>query len=400
MIKNTTTTNNKTNRVIKTFNICVLSMAVALVATGCNKTIKAKVNEPTKLVKLEQSIDVVSPVLSTSVSEKSKFSEVNRLEVGFDGNQVVAASGSGTVASYNLSGQSLWAVDLDEDIVGGVSFDAQSQTAIVTTKSANVVAIDTSNGNIRWQNRLEGTVLAPALVANNRVVLSGNDGIMHGLAIQTGESIWQFSTQTPGISVRGTAKPVLLDANTALVASADGRLHAIDIVSGVPKWSRRVGVPSGASEIQRMTDVDGSPVIDNNQLFAVSYSGQLIGVDLNSRQILFVEEAASKNSLAVIGNAVITTTLDGMVKAFNRQTGQLLWESKDLAYRKLSNPVTVGRYIAIGDLDGVVHFLSPQDGKIVSRISTKGAVNNLTVHSGYLLTQTTSGQVNVWRVIR
>ncbi|MUG33021.1 MULTISPECIES: outer membrane protein assembly factor BamB [Psychrobacter] len=398
-MQNNKTPNSRAGVIAQASKISLLCVSIALVS-ACGKTIKPEQHKPTKLVQLEQSVNVVEPVLQTNVSGRSKLADVNRFEVGFDGKQIVAASNSGKVSSYGLNGQALWSTDLKEDIVGGVAFDGASQTAVVTTKSARVVALNTADGSIKWQNKLSGTVLAPALIHNNRVLLSANDGVMHGLSLQTGESIWKFTTQTPSISVRGSAKPTLLDQRTALLGGADGRLHAVDIEAGIPLWNRRVGIPSGASEIQRMTDIDGTPTVDQGQLLAVSYSGQLLAADLASGQVTFLQEAASKNSLAVTDRAVISTTLDGKVKAYNRQTGELLWENDDLAYRQLSNPERVGNYIAIGDLDGVVHFLSPEDGRIVSRTQTKGAINKLTSASGYLLTQTKSGQVSVWRMAR
>ena len=396
--------NNKTQSttasvIFQASKITVLCASIALVA-ACGKTIKPEKHEPTKLVQLEQSVAVVEPIFQASLSNKSKLADVNRFEVGFDGRQVIAASSSGQVEAFDLQGQELWKTDLKEDIVGGVAFDSTTQTAIVSTKSARIVALDASNGSIKWENKISGTVLSPALIQGNRVVLSANDGVMHGLSLQTGESIWQFATQTPSISVRGSAKPTLLNNQTAILGGADGRLHAVDIETGIPQWNRRVGIPSGASEIQRMTDIDGTPIVDRGQLLAVSYSGQLLAADLASGQVSFLQEAASKNSLAVIDNLVISTTLDGVVKAFNRQTGQLVWENENLAYRNLSNPEVVGGYIAIGDLEGVVHFLSPEDGRIVSRTKTKGPINKLTSESGYLLTQTKDGQVSVWRQVR
>lgn len=383
----------------KASKITVLCASIALVA-ACTKTIEPEKHDPTKLVQLEQSINVVEPVFQTSLKNNSKLSDVNRFEVGFDGSKVVVASSSGQVAGYGLDGQALWNNDLEEDIVGGVAFDASTQTAIVTTKSARVVALDASNGAIKWETKVSGTVLAPALIQSNRVILSANDGVMHGLSLQTGESIWQLTTQTPSISVRGSAKPTLLDDRTVLFGGADGRLHAVDIESGIARWNRRVGIPSGASEIQRMTDIDGTPTVDRGQLLAVSYSGQLLAADLASGRVSFLQEAASKNGLAVTDKVVVTTTLDGLVKAFDRQTGELVWENEALAYRELSNPVVVGDFIAIGDLEGVVHFLSTDDGRIVSRAKTKGAINKLTSESGYLLTQTESGQVSIWRMTR
>lgn len=379
--------------------ITVLCASIALLA-ACGKTIKPEEHKPTKLVQLEQAVTVVEPVFQKSIGDRAKLAEVNRFEVGFDGRQLVVASGAGKVESYALNGQSLWSVDLKEDIVGGVAFDSSSQTVVVTTKSARVVALNSTNGQLKWENKISGTVLASALIHNNRVVLSANDGVMHGLSLQSGQSIWQFATQTPSISVRGSAKPTLLDKQTALIGGADGRLHAVDIESGIPKWNRRVGIPSGASEIQRMTDIDGTPTVDRGQLLAVSYSGQLLSANLANGQVTFLQEAASKNSLAVTDNAVITTTLDGKVKAFDRLTGEPLWENEALTYRQLSNPQLIGNFIAVGDLEGVVHLLSPENGRIISRTQTKGAITKLTAESGYLLTQTKTGQVSVWRLAR
>ena len=238
------------------------------------------------------------------------------------------------------------------------------------------MAFDSTTGEKRWQQQLSGSVLTPALITNNRVILSANNGFLHGLSLQTGQSIWQFATQVPAISVRGSAAPTLLDSSTALLATADGRLHAVTTDSGLPQWSRRVGVGSGSSEIERMSDVDGKPIVDQNQMFAISYSGQLLGVDLASGQVLFVNEIASLKALAVNSQQVIATCLDGKVVAYDRSSGAMLWESDELAYRHLTNPVMIGNYIAVGDLDGVVHLFDPASGKIVSRVETKGALRS------------------------
>ena len=300
--------------------------------SACNRGIKPEVNEPTKLVKLSQNVAVVSPVMTSSVSAKDK-NDTGRLQVGLvpgvqtaNGTMTLAvtASPDGKVSAQSLAGKGAWQIDLNESILSGVSISEDGNTAIISTKSAKMIALNTATGAMRWQTTLKGTVLAPALIHANRVIVMSNDGVVHGLSEQTGDVVWQFATQTPPISVRGSAMPTLLDDKTALIASSDGRLHAIDIATGVPAWSRRVGIPSGASEVERMTDVDATPTVDNGQLFAVSYSGQLVGVDLASRQILFIDDLASRSALAVADGAVVVTTLDGEVRALDRDTGATL----------------------------------------------------------------------------
>jgi len=123
-------------------------------------------------------------------------------------------------------------------------------------------------------------------------------------------------------------------------------------------------------------------------------------VSLDSRQVMFVNELASLKSLAINKQQVIATSLEGKVAAYDRLTGQTLWESEALAYRHLTNPIMIGNYIAVGDLEGIVHLFDPATGNIVSRVETKGALTNLQVQGNRLMTQSTSGQVAIWQLVR
>lgn len=398
-IRSNKTINAKTVRSTAMHVAVIAIMATAVI--GCNRGIKPVVNDPVKLVQIAQPISVLQPVFSTDVGNKnvSKKDPLD-LQVGYGNTQIVTASRGGDLVGFDKAGQRLWSVDVGDQITGGVAIDELSQTAIISTRGGLVMAFDSATGAKRWQQQLSGSVLTPALISNNRVILSANDGFLHGLSLQNGQSVWQFATQVPAISIRGSAAPTLLDAKTALLATADGRLHAITVDNGLPLWSRRVGVGTGSSEVERMSDVDGMPIVDNNQLFAISYSGQLLGIDLASRQVMFVNELASLKALAVNNQQVVATSLDGKVVAYNRSNGQVLWESEELAYRHLTNPVMIGNYIAVGDFDGVVHLFDPATGKIVSRVQTKGVLTNLQVQGSRLMTQSTSGQVAIWQLAR
>jgi len=377
--------------------LAVMSTAVI----GCNRGIKPVVHDPVDLVKIAEPVSVLQPVFSTDVgNKKASKKDPLDLQVGYANGQIVTASRGGDVTGFDAAGQRLWSVNVDDQITGGVALDALSQTAIISTRSGKIIAFDSTTGEKRWVQQLSGSVLTPALISNNRVVLSANNGFLHGLSLQTGQSVWQFATQVPDISVRGSATPTLLDSNTALLATADGRLHAVTTDSGLPKWSRRIGVGTGSSEVERMSDVDGMPIVDKNQMFAISYSGQLLGIDLASSQVMFLNEIASLKALAVNNQQVIATGLDGKVVAYDRNSGEVLWESEELAYRHLTNPVMIGNYIAVGDLDGVVHLFNPATGKIISRVETKGALSSLQVQGSRLMTQSTSGQVAIWQLAR
>lgn len=382
------------------------AIASLLVTAGCGKTLKPEAKKPVKLVEVTAPQATLQPIFSVAVEdsrlkrgEKLSKKDLLDLQIGTDGNTMVLASKTGTVGGY-VGNQKAWSVSVGEPIVSGVGFDGNSGTAIVSTRSGKVIALDAETGAARWTQDLKATVLTPAVIAGNRVLLSANNGILHGLNLQSGAPIWQFSTQSPNVSVRGAAKPLRLDGSTALFGTADGRIHAINSDSGSPLWTRRIGVAIGGSDVGRMSDVDGTPLVVGNYLYVTSYSGSLSGFDMSTGQVLFtVRDFPSTHPVAFVGGVLMGADTDGMVYGFDPMTGERLWQNNALTHRKPSAPVTVGDYVAFGDYEGYVHLFT-KDGNLVARTQAKdkGQIVSLQARQNRLYAQTTTGQAVVWQV--
>lgn len=386
----------------KTLLACAL-VATALASVGCqsfNTTKNEKpVAKPAKLVQIEQPISVLSPMFSLSLPDAKGNRQVNKkdvvdLQVAFSGDKVIASTRSGMVSAY-VEGKLVWSVDVENAITSGVGAD--DSMVVVGTRTGQVVAMDVATGEVLWRKNLPSSSLTPALVDGSRVIISANDGMLYGLNAQNGEQVWQFSTQNPDVSVRGTAKPISLDGQTAIFGTADGRIHAINPRSGAPLWTRRIGFATGASQVNRMSDVDGTPLIMGRYLYVPSYSGQLAGFDMSRGQLMFTAELASTKSMTMQGGLLFGTSTTGDVVAFDAMNGQKAWENSELKHRKLTNPVAIGDYVAVGDLDGVIHLFD-NAGKIVSRVETKGQLTSLHVHDNRLYTQSVNGVLSAWYV--
>jgi outer membrane protein assembly factor BamB len=70
---------------------------------------------------------------------------------------------------------------------------------------------------------------------------------------------------------------------------------------------------------------------------------------------------------------VYATDEKSAIVAFDRGSGASLWKQDKLYGRNISAPVLIGRYLAVGDLQGYVHFLSREDGSFVARMPTDGS---------------------------
>lgn len=378
----------------------VATMAVVMVGCG-GKIIEKDPRKPAKLVKLEAPVAVLSPVSSTKLEQgtstfkrnKAKAKDVVDLQVAPTAEGFIAASRGGVVSAIS-HGQTAWSSNVNDAITSGVA--VSNDTVVVGTRQGKIVALDVASGQTRWTAQLPSASLAPALISGGKVIVSTNSSVIYGLNLATGAIDWQYTTQAPTVSIRGMAKPILVDAKTALVGASDGRIHAIDIATGSPAWVRRVGLATGSGDIAKLRDVDGAPIVAGNHLYATAYSGQVVGYDMATGRTMFVSELASTNTLTVLGSALIGTNVDGEIVAFNRLSGEELWKNSELKFRGLTNPVAIGQHIAVGDKDGVVHILD-NTGKIISRVDAKNELTSLQAVGNRLYAQSANGVVSVWQ---
>lgn len=404
--------------------LSAIALSVMLVSLpACSRFRQSTpVNQPTPLTQITNAHQVLSPVFNqsnlgnrstktgfslggVSLSKKQKVAlqqQATQFEVASDAQGYVTANANGLITALNANGQKIWQATLAQGLSSGVAIDASSSTVVVSDAYGALIALDRATGKQRWQSRLSSSVMSPVLISGNRVIGLTNSGVVFAHSLQTGEPIWQFATQNPALTVRGASRPILLDSNTVLVASADGRIHAINLENGTPLWSRRMGYAQGASDIERLSDIDATPVLDNNQLYVTSYSGQLVAVDIASGQLAFAKDKdyASIKTLGIDNSQLYVTTLNGKVAALDKLTGNVSWESDALRYRGLSNAMAVGDYVLVGDALGYLHVFAKATGKLIDRASVRHDIAQLQLVGNRVIVSSATGGFSVWQVGR
>lgn len=388
--------------------------------SACQRFKKSEtvVNQPTPLVKIDSQQLSISPIFHKAIdnqkSTKSLFfgnkkqaltQNSTAFQTVFDNRGYISASEDGTVIATNLHGEKLWQLKFEQGLHAGVAIDNQKSTAstvIVSDYLGKLIAIERLTGKILWQTKISSNVLSPALISGNRVIALSNNGFINGLSLQTGEIIWQFATNVPTLSLRGSASPILLNEQTTLVATADGRIHALNLNSGVLQWSRRISMSVRANDVGGLADIDATPVLVDNILYISTFGGQLVALDVTNNQVLFIKEMASLKSVNVDKSQVYGTTLDGSVIALDRFTGRINWESNSLKYRGLSNAISTDNTVIVGDKLGFLHIFDKYSGKIIDRKETKGDINKLTLQplnqTARLIVQSQQGNFGLWQV--
>lgn len=372
------------------FALTILTFALA----GCS-TNKIKVEEvkPNPLPKLVQAKTLV-PVFSQSVSSTSKADPL-RLRLDADNGVIFAVDPNGEVTAYQGK-QRLWQKKVSKlGLSSGI--EAAEGVVVVGNKKGQLFALDQATGEQKWTAQLSGAILSSSLIQSGRVITISNDDTVYAHDLATGQQVWTYNLPNVQFSLRGVATPVALDSRTVLIASSNAYIYALDIISGVPRMQRRVAVSDGRSDIQRLNDLDGDPVVAGQFLVTTSYQGQVTVMDLASQQVVWSEDASSIQRPEVFNNTVYVAQADGKITAYSLTTGEQLWQNDSLLNRQLSNPVILGQDLVVGDLDGVLHLIDPATGQLIGRSKTSGEVRTLRVIDNQLYVATRKGALSIWQ---
>lgn len=367
-------------------------LSAALMGCSSNKVKEVKV-KPNPLPKLAQATSLV-PVFSQSVSATSAEDPL-RLRLDTDNGTIFIVNPKGGVAAYKGK-QRLWETKVSKhELSSGV--EAADGLVIVGNKKGQLFALDQATGAQTWTAQLSGAIISPALIQTGRVIVVANDGTVFAFDEATGQQAWTYKLANAQFSLRGQAAPISIDPRTIAVATSNGYIYAIDSLTGVPRMQQRVAVSEGRSDIQRLIDIDGDPVLAGQLLVTTSYQGQVTATDLASRRVVWSEDASSLTRPEVFDNKVFVAETTGKLTAYDLATGQQLWQNEQLLNRDLSNPVVLGQNLVVGDLDGVLHLIDPNTGTIVGRSKTSGEVRFLRVIDNQLYVSTRKGALSIWQ---
>ena len=324
----------------------------------------------------------------------------NRLTPAIDGDTIYAAAANGEVAAINKrTGERRWRSRTGESIRGAVG--ANQGLVLFGTRDAEVVALDQLSGEEQWRARVSSEVLSAPRTDGRVVVLQTVDGRLYALEASNGQQRWVYESTVPALSLRGSSSP-LLSGNLVVAGFANGLVAALDVNNGFLQWEERVAIPQGRSDLQRVVDVDGDPMVSGGTVYVAAYQGNVMGLDLQSGNIVWGREASSYHGLASgLGNLYYVDDNSHIVAASN-SSDAVVWENDDLRLRQLTAPTTTGNFLVVGDFEGYVHVLSQVNGQFVSRqrVGRSGIRGGILAEGNVIYVYTNSGRLAALRFQR
>jgi outer membrane protein assembly factor BamB len=353
--------------------------------------------KPAELIDFETKVKI-KRLWKTKIGADSEFLRVALRPAG-DGNRIYAASINGNVVALDPeSGKQVWRNKLDMDLSSGPGIG--EGLVVVVAADGYVVALSADNGTERWRAYISGESLATPLVYEEWVIVQAVDNKLTALSAFDGAERWIIEQSTPALTMRGSTSP--LQVGQSVVTGFDnGRVMAINLTSGDVEWDSMLAPPSGRSDLDRLSDIDGDIAVVGQDIYASGYQGRIASLAAESGQVLWAREISTYEGVSADWNNVYSTLDNGELVALNRRSGDEIWRQNALLRREPTVPMSFRTTVAVGDLEGYLHFFSNVDGEPVARVRAgkSAIVTTPVVMADRLFVQSDDGSVSAWYVV-
>lgn len=346
-------------------------LLITLMLSGCGtfadpSTWFGSKNPELQPAELQDITESVNPSVAWSHNIGELTNEYVRLQPVIYQSVVYAVDREGVVTALDArSGNVQWSVETELPASAGPAVG--EGLLLIGTSEAEVVALDMQTGESKWHRQLTGEIQAVPAISSGTIVVHTLDGNLFGLNAESGEQRWRYDRTVPVLTLRGTSSPVIA-GDSVIVGLAGGKLIALEVESGKPRWERNITLPTGRSDLERITDVATDPLVYSGVVYVGSYQGEVAAVGQMSGNMIWNRKISVHNTLAIDWQGLYASDEQGTVWSMDPDSGAAKWRQADLKNRKLSPPAIAGDYVVVGDYEGYVHWLSTRDGSIVGRM--------------------------------
>lgn len=338
-------------------------LIAATFVVGCASKDKEKLREPAKLTRVESTVEV-DKVWSDQIGKGAQGRPSGlRPVLAEDG--LFVASSDGRVALLDpAKGTPRWETRSKARIASGPS--VVDRIVVVGTMDAEVIAYSRADGKEVWRSKASSEVLAAPAGAGDVVVARSIDGRIFGLDAGDGSRRWSFDRTEPTLTLRGLSSPVV-DGNSVIVGLDSGRAVAVRLRTGEPVWDQPISLPNGRSEIERLTDIDATPLLTDFGLLIGSYGGDVAMIDPVDGEARWKRSIRTDVGMALGKSSVFVADTEGTVWALDSASGAVVWKNEALKNRRLSAPAYLRGQVVVADFEGYLHFLNESDGSFTAR---------------------------------
>ncbi len=286
---------------------------------------------------------------------------------------------------------------------GGIAWS--SGKLFVTGGYKYISALNPDNGALVWKAEIQAPARAAPTVMDDRVYLITLDSRLLVLSAADGSLLWTREGVGETTNLLGSAAPAV-DSSLVVMPMSSGEIYGLRPENGQTVWQDNLSAVRRVGAMSSIADIRALPVIDQNVVYAVGYSGRMVAIDPVSGRRYWQRELGSAETPWAAGDVVFVMSTEQQLTALTRQGGAAHWvvqlprfedgnKEKPTVW---SGPVLAGGRLFTVSSAGEMLEIAAQDGKILRKYKLgHGATRSPVVANGTLLVLTEDGKLMAWR---
>lgn len=287
------------------------------------------------------------------------------------GNRLYVGSSAGALWALSSTGTELWMYQAGGGIGSQPLLDVERDQLYVASDDGLVHALVASTGEVRWRAELGGAVGRPPVASADAIYVITDADVVAAFDRATGEALWRYRREAPeGFYVTEHAG-LTLTGRQLITGFTDGVVVALDPRDGGILWERdtTADLQTNATDTIRFTDVDTTPLVVGDTVYAASFAGGLYALERSSGSVRWLrDDLTGIVGLAQApGGVLIASSGDLGVLALRARDGEEIWRT-EIERGAPTVPIVVGDLIIVGESEGGLITLSLGTGTELGRI--------------------------------
>jgi outer membrane protein assembly factor BamB len=277
-----------------------------------------------------------------------------------DGQRVYAGTSDGVLWALDVAdGKLVWSRKLQGGIASRPRLHRDSGTLFLGTRGGVLYAIDAASGAVKWQYEIKGPIEQQPSYADGVVYFTSGENRIYAVDADKGAWKWQYDREAPdSFTIRGYAAPLVWHGRV-YVGFSDGYLACLQAATGDVVWARSL-----AGDATRFMDVDSTPVVVGDTLYASSYSGGVYALDPKDGSIKWRFDVEGAGTVRVHRGRVYFAAAKFGLYCLDDE-GRLVWRQSLAEGGELSAPLAMAGYVLVSSSQGGTYVADAARGQLI-----------------------------------
>lgn len=310
------------------------------------------------------------------------------------------------------TGAALWSADLTAGFdrggnVSGGGLALAGGTLYATTGYGELVALDASNGAIRWRQRLGAGAGAPT-VSGDTVYVVSRDNRAWAVSTDVGRVRWELPSAPARALLSGGAAPAVA-GGTVIFPFGTGEIVAAQAGSGVRSWATAVSGGRLGAAYSNVNDITSDPVVVGGTVYAGNQSGRVVALNASTGTRLWTANEGSYSPVLAVGGSLFFVSDRNELIRLDASSGARIWgvelplyvrerERRRRAVFTHYGPILAGGRLVMASGDGQIRMFDPASGQLVQSVGLRGgAASRPIVVNNTLMVVNGNGQLVAYR---